>query len=168
MLSVIIETRNDEDALARTLGSLVAGAIEGVVREVIVCDLGSADRTHRVAELMGCEFVAAGGVAAGIRQARSDWLLLLEPGSRLSPGWIEAVLHHANSAETPARFTRSRLDRPSFLSRLFSARRPLVDGLMIPRRQALMLAQGQADAAAIARKVSAKRLTGEIFLPQAV
>ena len=33
MLSVLIETRNDEEALARTLASLVGGAVEGVVRE---------------------------------------------------------------------------------------------------------------------------------------
>ncbi len=166
MLSVIIETENDEDALARSLTSLVGGAIEGVVREVIVCDRASSDGTNRVADLMGCHFVPTGGVAAGIRQARSDWLLLLEPGARLSDGWMEAAVHHLNTAETPARFTRSRLERPSFLSRLAAFRRPLVDGLLIPRRQAMALAQVNPDAAGIARKVSAKRLTGEIFLAQ--
>ena len=40
MLSVIIETKNDEEALARTLGSLVSAVVQGVVREVIVCDRG--------------------------------------------------------------------------------------------------------------------------------
>ena len=44
MLSVLIETRNDEEGLARTLASLIAAAVEGVVREVIVCDLGSTDQ----------------------------------------------------------------------------------------------------------------------------
>ncbi len=166
MLSVIIETRNDEDALARTLGPLVAGAVEGIIREVIVCDLGSTDRTHRVADAMGCEFVPSGGVPAGIRLARADWLLLLEPGSRLCAGWMEAVIHHANATDRPARFTRSRLERPSFLSRLLASRRPLVDGLLIQRMQALKLAQAHGDAATIARKVSAKRLSGEIFLAQ--
>ncbi|TIR96069.1 MAG: glycosyl transferase family 2, partial [Mesorhizobium sp.] len=36
MLSVLIETRNDEEGLARTLASLIGGAVEGVVRDVIV------------------------------------------------------------------------------------------------------------------------------------
>ena len=69
MLSVLIETRNDEEALARTLGSLIGGAVEGVVREVVVCDAGSTDQTHYVAEHAGCHYVASGGIAAGIRQA---------------------------------------------------------------------------------------------------
>ena len=38
MLSVLIETRDEEERLARTLASLVGAAVEGVVREVIVCD----------------------------------------------------------------------------------------------------------------------------------
>ena len=50
MLSVLIETRNDEDGLAQTLASLIGGAIEGVVREVIVCDNGSTDQTGKVAD----------------------------------------------------------------------------------------------------------------------
>ena len=58
MLSVLIETRNDEEGLARTLASLVGGAVEGVVREVIVCDLGSTDQTHDVAEHAGCAYLA--------------------------------------------------------------------------------------------------------------
>ncbi|TIU37731.1 MAG: glycosyl transferase family 2, partial [Mesorhizobium sp.] len=68
MLSVLIETRNDEEGLARTLASLVGGAVEGVVRDVIVCDQGSTDQTHRVAEHAGCHYVS-GGLSAGIGQA---------------------------------------------------------------------------------------------------
>src|SRR5215213_9150718 len=94
MLSVLIETRNDEEALARTLASLVGGAVEGVVREVIVCDTGSTDRTHTVAEHAGCHYLPSGGIAAGIGLAKGDWLLLLEPGARLSEGWIEDVVLH--------------------------------------------------------------------------
>ena len=53
MISVLIETRNDEAELAHTLASLVPGAVEGVVREVIVCDRGSTDGTASVAEQAG-------------------------------------------------------------------------------------------------------------------
>ena len=58
MISVLIETKDGEEGLARTLATLVGGAVEGVVREVIVCDKGSTDHTHSVAEHAGCVFLA--------------------------------------------------------------------------------------------------------------
>ncbi len=67
MLTVLIETRNDEEGLARTLASLVGAAVEGVVRDVIVCDRGSTDQTHYVAEHAGCHYVASGGDLAVLR-----------------------------------------------------------------------------------------------------
>ncbi len=88
MLTVLIETRNNEEGLARTLASLIPGAVEGLVREVVVCDLGSTDQTRRVADHAGCVFLAQGGVGQGIRQAKGEWLLLLPvgPGSSTA-GW---------------------------------------------------------------------------------
>lgn len=94
MLSVLIETRNDEEGLARTLASLVGGVVEGMVREVIVCDLGSTDQTAKVAEHAGCRYLATGGIKAGIGVAKGDWLLLLEPGARLVEGWTDTVADH--------------------------------------------------------------------------
>ncbi len=164
MLSVLIETRNHEDALARTLASLVGGAVEGVVREVIVCDGGSSDRTHAVADHAGCNYLAGTDVLSGIRQARSEWILILEPGARLLEGWIDAVLSHAEGTTGAARFTRARQFRQPFLARVFAGRRPLADGLMITKRQALSLAR--ADGLAIARSVSARRLGAEILPAQ--
>lgn len=158
MLSVLIETRNDEEGLARTLASLVSAAVEGIVREVVVCDRGSTDHTHRVAEQAGCHFLATGGISAGIRQAKGEWLLLLEPGARLDDGWIEAVLEHVGHSTMAARFVRSKHIRQPFLARVFSARRPLRDGLVITKRQASSLSHGEGSAAAIARAVRARRL----------
>ena len=162
MLSVLIETRNHEDALARTLASLVGGAVEGVVREVIVCDGGSSDRTHTVADHAGCSYLAGADALSGIRQARSEWILILEPGARLLEGWMDAVLSHAEVAAGAARFTRARQSRQPFLARIFSGRRPLADGLMITRRQALSLAR--TEGSAIARAVAARRLPAEIVV----
>ena len=45
MLTVVIETLNDEEALAATLAALVPAAVEGLVCEVIVHDRGSSDAT---------------------------------------------------------------------------------------------------------------------------
>ena len=167
MLSVVIETRNSEDALARTLASLVSGAVEGVVREVIICDQGSSDHTHSVADHAGCHYLANAHVAAGVRQARSEWLMFLEPGARLRDGWTEAVVAHAEAATGAARFTRARQSRQPFLERMFSGSRPLVDGLIITKRQALSLARGDGSAGAIAKSVSARRLGAEIVAAQA-
>jgi len=167
MLTVLIETRNHEEALARSLAALVPAAVEGFVREVIVCDRGSTDHTHYVAEHAGCHFLAEGGIAAGIRQAKGEWLLLLEPGARLADGWTEEVAIHAARQTIPARFSRARADRTPFLARMFAARRPLAEGLLITRRQALALSGKGKDAEAIAGGLAAKRLPAEILVAAA-
>lgn len=164
MLSVLIETRNDEKALALTLGSLVAGVVEGAVREVIVCDRGSTDHTAKVAEHAGCGYVASGGIAAGIRQAKGDWLLLVEPGARLIDGWIDGARIHMMRNTMPARFSRSRIGRTPFLSRVFGRNRALADGLLITKRQANALARTVHDAEALARGLASKRMAGEIVV----
>lgn len=167
MLSVLIETMNDEDALARTLATLVGGAVEGVVREVVVCDRGSTDRTALVADHAGCLWLEQADIAAGIRRAKGDWLMILEPGARLDGGWTEAVLRHTADASGPARFSRSRTGRPRFLSRVFSVSRPLAEGLVISKRQADALVRAGAAADALARRVGAQRLAAEIIVAPA-
>ncbi|MDG4891347.1 MAG: glycosyltransferase [Mesorhizobium sp.] len=163
MLSVLIETRNDEEGLARTLASLIGGAVEGVVRDVIVCDTGSTDQTHRVAEHAGCHLVA-GGIATGIGQAKGDWLLLLEPGARLAEGWIDEVVAHTAKQTMPARFSRARGNRTPFLVRVFSGNRALEEGLVISKRQATVLAKSARSAEALARGLATRRLIAEIWV----
>ena len=163
MLTVLIETLDDEEGLARTLASLIGGAVEGVVRDVIVCDTGSSDQTHRVAEHAGCHYVS-GGVAAGIRQAKGEWLLLLEPGARLAEGWIDEVVAHTAKQTMPARFSRARGSRTPFLSRVFSGNRALAEGLVISKRQATALSKSARSAEAIARGLATKRLNADIWV----
>lgn len=162
MLSVLIETRNDEEALALTLASLIGGVVEGVVRDVLVCDRNSTDQTGKVAEHAGCTFLATGGIGAGILQARADWLLLLEPGARLVDGWTESVLAHAQRYRQPAQFSRSKVGRAPFLSRLFFDNRAIAKGLLITKGQALSLSRHAGDAEALARGLATRRLDGEI------
>lgn len=161
MLSVLIETLDDEDGLARTLASLVGGAVEGVVRDVVVCDAGSTDRTLYVAEHAGCTWVVD-GLAVGIRQARGDWLLLVEPGARLVDGWTEAVVEHAARHTLPACFQRSRTDRAPLFSRFFGRRRALERGLLISRRQAEPLSRTASGGEALARGLAVRRLAARI------
>jgi glycosyltransferase involved in cell wall biosynthesis len=166
MISVLIETKNDEEGLARTLSTLIGGAVEGVVREVIVCDRGSTDQTHKVAEHAGCAFIS-GTAAVGARQAKGDWLLLLEPGARLVEGWIESAAAHTRKATIAARFTRSRAHRSPFLSRVFPGNRALTEGLLIRKSQAVSQSRSGQDGEAIGRGLATRRLEGEIIVAPA-
>ncbi|MCP1198262.1 glycosyltransferase [Notoacmeibacter sp. MSK16QG-6] len=138
MLTVILETHNDEEALARTLASLVSAAVDGTVREVIVCDTGSTDHTRKVAEMTGCIFLAGGDTLAAIRRAKAEWLLLLEPGSRPTGFWREGLGEHMAASTKAARFRLSKASRPPFLRRL-RRNGALYYGLLITKRQALAL-----------------------------
>ncbi len=161
MLSVVIETRNDEEGLARTLASLVGAAVEGVVRDVTVCDGGSTDQTKRVAEHAGCHFIA-GDFPKVISAARGEWLLLLEPGARPVEGWTESVLDHVASRQGPASLTESGQGRFSFLSRLFGARRALAAGLILRKEDAIALLSAADSAEVLARRTRSTKLAGQI------
>jgi glycosyltransferase involved in cell wall biosynthesis len=93
MISVVIPTLDDEERLAATLAALVAAAAEGIVREVVVADGGSADQTRRIADGTGCTVVDTAG-PAGARAAagaaastRGEFLLVLRPGVILDVRW---------------------------------------------------------------------------------
>ncbi|TXR48141.1 glycosyltransferase [Phyllobacterium endophyticum] len=163
MISVLIETHNSDEALARTLGGLVGGAVEGVLSDVIIIDHGSVDQTHRVADAAGCIFLRDQTLIDGFRRARSEWFLFLEPGARLLDGWIEPVAVHAERMQGPACFTRSHTHRRPFLSRVFSPGSPLADGLLISKRQSMALFSPGKKTSDIARGLAMKRLRAEII-----
>jgi glycosyltransferase involved in cell wall biosynthesis len=92
MISVVIETLDEEQALALTLSALVPAAAEGFVREVIVADRGGRPGTRLIADAVGCAIVD-GARARAIALARSDWVLVIQPGVRLETDWFrEAAL----------------------------------------------------------------------------
>ncbi|MGZ5921989.1 MAG: glycosyltransferase [Rhizomicrobium sp.] len=92
MISVIIPTLNAERLLPRCFDSLIAAAVRGVVREVIVADGGSSDASLAIADAAGAHIVAAGKgraaqMTAGAVVAKCDWLLFLYPETSLEQGW---------------------------------------------------------------------------------
>ncbi len=92
MISVVIPTLDAEKVLPATLTALVPAAMEGVVREVIIVDGGSTDRTREIADHAGAEVITTpanrgGQLRAGAHAARHPWLLFLSSDAVLDAGW---------------------------------------------------------------------------------
>lgn len=162
MLTVIMECRNNEPELAQTLSALVAGAVEGLVRDVIVLDHGSNDGSSTVADAAGCTFLPNWDMPDVLLSARGEWLLLLEPGARPLSGWIEVVAEYVATNRGPARFAGSRNHRRPLHQRLLKRRAPLEHGLLLSRQQASTLARSGVGLEEIAAGAAARQLAAEI------
>ena len=96
MVSVIIPTLDAERELVDTLSALIPAVVDEVVREVIIVDGGSTDRTEVLANASGARYLTAEGgrgpqLAAGARVARHPWLLFLHADTVLEEGWYREV-----------------------------------------------------------------------------
>ena len=152
MISVVIPTLNAERLLPRCFDSLIAAAVRGVVREVIVSDAGSADGTLAIADAAGAHIVHArkgrgSQFAEGAAIAKSDWLLFLHPQTALEPGWeveAESFIDQAQMERPRAAVFRFALEdfggearRAEVLAALRTALFALPygdQGLLIPKR----------------------------------
>jgi glycosyltransferase involved in cell wall biosynthesis len=108
MLSVVIATQDSERALLPTLSALVAGAVKGVVREVIVADAGSQDASAEIAEGAGCRVLISGAtrgarLKAAAAVARAPWLMFLQPGTVPDATWIDDTRRFVEEAELRGR-----------------------------------------------------------------
>jgi rSAM/selenodomain-associated transferase 2 len=153
MISVIIPTLNAEARLAEAMTALVPAAVDGLVREVIVIDGGSGDRTAAIADQAGANFVVRTGgrgyqLAAGAHRARFPWLLFLHADTVLEPGWERdavAFMDAVDAGKRPlaAAAFRFALDddgvRPRLLERMVALRCALLrlpygdQGVLIPK-----------------------------------
>lgn len=154
MITAIIPTLDSETGLAACLTALVAPTVEGIVREVIVVDGGSSDRTGDIIDQAGATLVRSTAgrgqqLAAGADLARMPWLLFLHPDTMLEPGWdreASVFMERVDSGARPvaAAAFRFSVDEPGIGSRLAEfrvaarcalLRMPYGDqGLLIPRR----------------------------------
>jgi rSAM/selenodomain-associated transferase 2 len=154
MLSVIIPTFNAELQLPATLTALVQAAVNGIVRDVIVVDGGSTDRTKSVADQAGTEFLTAdkgrgAQLSAGAGLAKFPWLLFLHADTVLEDGWERAAvdfMHRVDHGDRPqsAAAFRFKLDdkgvAPRTLEALVRARCAVLhlpygdQGLLISKR----------------------------------
>ncbi len=154
MISVIIPTFNAEATLAETLGALVPAAVAGLVREVLVVDGGSKDRTADIVEHAGANLLPGNHgrghqLKAGAARARFPWLMFLHADTALASGWeheASAFMRAVDRQELPlaAAAFRFALDakgaRPRVLERLVALRCATLrvpygdQGLLIPKR----------------------------------
>ena len=100
MLSVIIPTDNDAQALQALLMALAPAAVDGLVREVIAADAGSSDQTLELADDAGVDVVSGGLVAAAVL-ARNAWTLVLPVEISLPPDWAGRLSVHLGRGPKP-------------------------------------------------------------------
>lgn len=159
MISVIIQCRDQEAELAKTLSALVSGAVEGIISDVTVIDDGSSDGTALVADAAGCNLYSSSEIANLPANIRSEWILLVEPGAKPLSGWIEALTEHINNGQTSARMSPSVSYRLPFLKRLWRKSSPLEYGVIMPKREFannVKTAKDLADVASGARTIKLK------------
>ncbi|WP_455273463.1 glycosyl transferase [Rhizobium herbae] len=162
MLTIIMETRDNEAELAQTLSALVAGAVEGLVSDVIILDHGSKDGSSRVADAAGARFCTSWDMKDIIRSARGDWLLLLEAGARPAGRWIDDIAEYMSLNKTPARFSPSRQYRRPFLQRIARRFAPLELGLLLSRQQASVIAKSSMQLGDFANGRAVRKLGSEL------
>ena len=96
-ISIIIPTLNSESDLYETLGSLFEGIENNLIRELIISDGGSTDKTKLIADEVGAIVVEAScgrglQISKGVDKSRGDWILILHADTSLSLGWSVNLL----------------------------------------------------------------------------
>jgi rSAM/selenodomain-associated transferase 2 len=130
MISAVIPTLNSEATLGATLEALIPAVVDGLIREVIIADGSSSDRTLKVADQSGAHVISSKPgrglqLQAGAAAAKMPWLLFLHADTVLDPGF-ERVDHHIEQIAREARpeqaaAFRFRLDDSRFAARIVEA-----------------------------------------------
>jgi hypothetical protein len=163
MLTVIIECQDQEPELAQTLAVLVSGAVEGLVCDVVVLDHGSRDGTSQVADAAGCRYYSQWDINDILHAARGEWLLIVEPGARPQPGWIDEIAEYMSLNKVPARFTASRGYQRPFFKRIGRSLPPLELGFLVSKRQALASAKPGMRLSEFTKGQKIRRLSSELI-----
>jgi hypothetical protein len=100
MLSVIIDARAQADGLPALLAQLTAGAVDGLVRQVLIVAADGQPGIDHLCEDMGAE--AHSTLEAAAKDARAEQLMILPGDFRLRDGWIKAIEGHLARGAEPA------------------------------------------------------------------
>ena len=96
-ISIIIPTLNSETELYETLGSLFEGIENELIRELIISDGGSTDKTKSIAHEVGAVLIEGScgrglQISRGVDKSRGDWILILHADTSLSLDWSVNLL----------------------------------------------------------------------------
>ena len=91
-ISIIIPTFNSEPDLHETLGSLFEVIENELIRELIISDGGSTDKTKSIAHEVGAVLIEGScgrglQISKGVDKSRGDWILILHADTILSLDW---------------------------------------------------------------------------------
>ena len=91
-ISIIIPTLHSETELYETLGSLFEGIENDLIRELIISDGGSTDKTKSIAHEVGAVLIEGSSgrglqISRGVDKSRGDWILILHADTSLSLDW---------------------------------------------------------------------------------
>ena len=98
-ISIIIPTLNSETDLYETLGSLFEGIENNLIRELIISDGGSNDKTKPIAYGVGAILIEGPcsrglQIRKGVDKSRGDWILILHADTSLSLDWSVNLLQN--------------------------------------------------------------------------
>jgi glycosyltransferase involved in cell wall biosynthesis len=143
-LSVVMPARNEVlglPDLLRELDAVLEGMDQLEFREVVVVDDGSHDGTGETAAARGARVVRhheslgnGAAVKRGIREARGEWILLLDGDGQHPPGAIPAMLELAGKYEmvVGSRGGRGGSLHRNLANRIYNALASYVSGRRIP------------------------------------
>lgn len=102
-LSIVIPTLESAPRIGPCLAALSEALSDGLLRDVVISDGGSADDIAEIADALGAVFVSGpkgrgGQLRRGAAAATGEWLLFLHADTVLLPGWTKAVRRHLDAA----------------------------------------------------------------------
>ncbi|MDA9609700.1 TIGR04283 family arsenosugar biosynthesis glycosyltransferase [Paracoccaceae bacterium] len=100
-ISIIIPTLNSETDLPETLNSLFEGIENNLIRELIISDGGSTDKTKFIANEVGASIVEGYcgrglQINKGIDKSQGGWILILHADTSLSLDWSVNLMQKIN------------------------------------------------------------------------
>lgn len=169
LFDVTDDTGNDAarvaERLAGSLESLIPAVIEGLVSDAIIRDVAQTDAVCDVADAAGARLVS-GSPAEAIAAARGSWLLLLEPGARLEPGWADPARRFIESGVGNTAHL-SLAGRRGLFAGLFARPRALRRGFLIARPAAAAIAGTVRSLEALAGGRAGRRIKAALVPPEA-